>query len=597
MRRTLRAGSLALVGAFALTFLAAVPASATDPIPGPIDEIVGIPSQVAKSATGSPMGDAAYSNLLRALRAAVGPGTTVAQVPKPLTTAATLTRGAAGGPLVGSFLAGVAIGSGGLRVYAMTTGADVLPGVCGSGFEGVSQWMYTDLMPDCSKVPLDPNSDQALAFPPLLYAGTTVHATGTSGIYTCLLRSGGVPSGAVFQTMNGAGTWGTSSTPATSGTGGGFCSLPLSGTAYANLFGYAWSIGGSRVAETVKSHPDTTRTPRCTVSGDGSSVTRDGDPYTELTGIPLSAARLGCAQAYEDFVSAPGRGPGFLPDRVKIESDDGTSVTQIADQEVPDLAPDQEKSFVEGNGHGLVLSRVVGTLMQSCMTWEADCAGWWAASEEGTSSTSPYRCTYAGEQIALIECGAYRHTFDSQTATPTITNPDTGNQVGWSAQPNTGNSINPGTGPGTGASPADTCFASGWSAVANPVDWILVPVKCALVWAFVPRQTVVDTATTGLTTAWQDTGPGELATAVGAWSFSPPGDGCSGLTIPWSETLGHGVEDWNILNACAGSPLQPAAVASTVVLTLSAIIGLVLALTRFFGGTVGFGGLGGGRSD
>ncbi|MDF2508034.1 MAG: hypothetical protein K0Q52_1893, partial [Microbacterium sp.] len=566
MRRTLRASAAVIVAALALSVLPVTPASATDPIPGPIDEIVGIPSQVAKSATGSPMGDAAYSNLLRALRAAVGPGTTVAQVPKPLTTAATLTRGAAGGPLVGSFLAGVAIGSGGLRVYAMTTGADVLPGVCGSVFEGVSQWMYTDLMPDCSKVPLDPNSDQALSFPPLVYGATTVNSTGTSGIYTCLLRSGAIPAGATFRVRSPstpAGTWGISSAPATSGTGGGYCSLPLSGSAYANLTAYAWSVGGEIVAETHQAPNNATRTPRCTVSGDGSSVTRDGDPYNELAGVPLSAARLGCAQAYEDFVSAPGRGPGFLPDRVKIESDDGTSITQIADQEVPDLAPDQKKSFVEGNGHGLVLSRVVGTLMQSCMTWEADCAGWWAASDEGTSSTSPYRCTYAGEQIALIECGAYRHTFDSQTATPTITNPDTGNQVGWTAQPNTGNSINPGTGPGTGASPADQCYAAGWAAVANPVDWILVPVKCALVWAFVPRATVTAAAQTTMQAAWVASTPGQLSEAVSAVTpaIAALNNGsCGGLILPYPE-VGAGwsvqIENAPVLAACPGDFFAP----------------------------------------
>ena len=49
----------------------------------------------------------------------------------------------------------------------------------------------------------------------------------------------------------------------------------------------------------------------------------------------------------------------------------------------------------------------------------------------------------------------------------------------------------------------------------NPVSWVLVPTKCALDWAFSPDPDVLNDASAGLNSAWDDS-------SLGAWSAALP---------------------------------------------------------------------------
>lgn len=601
-RRNLLAVFAVLFGLIA-ALLTPSAAHAVDPLPGPVDELLDVPSRVVKSATGSPVADTVMM-MLKNQRWTVGGGT-LATIPppvaaKPITAPGLLARGA-GGPLLGALFAGFAIGEGGLHLYSMTTGADVLPGVCGSGFEFAASVMYVGLMPDCSVTPVAPNEDTAASSSitwgakTLTYAGSVT--TGGASYYCFNGTHGGSFPGSGYNGYRmsttgmgwvGPGSWGNSTSPCHTSAGGpanGLWVYAFVSLNYSTAFQIKSVATGEVVATSVETSPNPVRTARCRIAWeDGTETMGTGSTYTETAGIPLSAAGLGCESAY---VSKPGRGPALLPSRIDIESDaGGGAITEIASQDVPEFSPDERKAFEVGNGRGLVLERVTGTVANNCLTWAADCSGWWDATSAGTSPSvggDTYRCTFAGQAIALVECGAYRNTFDTQTQTPTITHPSTGEDVGWSAAPNTGNSINPGTGPGT--TPGDVCMDS-YPSLANPIDWVLHPVKCASVWAFVPRAAVVDAGFATVQTRWQSTAVGALFNAVTAWSFvAPSSSGCDGITVGLS-VLGNGIEDFQILNACSG-PLQPVAALSTLVIGIGVVLTSIRSVTASIGGIVG----------
>jgi hypothetical protein len=129
-------------------------------------------------------------------------------------------------------------------------------------------------------------------------------------------------------------------------------------------------------------------------------------------------------------------------------------------------------------------------------------------------------------------------------------------QLDWAAQepapvPRTGGTpgTGPGTGTGTGQGPQDTepvpsadadganCWAEGWS--WNPVSWVLVPVKCALMWAFWDQGTA-----DGFGDLWGERiGPwvAFLSGTVGSFGFSPAAGPC--IDMDAAEICTQGVLD------------------------------------------------------
>lgn len=620
LRRT-AATALSVLLAGSLVF-AGSPAHAVEPPPGPVDELLDIPSRVVKSATGSPVGDTVMM-MLKGQRWVAGGGSLVAppavplaEIPKPITAPAAAAR--AGGSVLTAAMLGWGIGSNGsIALIALANGTDYSQVYCSQPqwYQGVTSFVNMGFSPDCFTDVTNANDDHVAS--PLVYGGTTFsylgsvnpvsapnwryHCggyTGTNptswpGSYTAIMRT----SAGDFSLSFGAWDLGNVCAPA------GFTAAKwsLSQTSPASWTGAGTLMVRNNTTGVIVAQEsaagDPTRTARCKITWrDGTTTTGTGQTYKESTGLPMSASGLGCEQAY---VSKPGRGPALMPSRIAVESDDGTSITEISGQDVPEFGPDEKRAFETGNGHGLVLEKVTGVTVSSCMTWAADCSGWWTATDEGTTpavGSSTYRCTYGGAEIALVECGPYRHTFDTQTQTPTITDPVTGEDVEWSAQPSTGNSINPGTGPGTGLSPADACFETGWSEAANPVDWVLVPVKCALVWAFVPRQSVVDAAQGSIQDGIDSSVVGTVGTALASLGSSfDAGVGCGGLPIHL-EAFGHTLVDSYLLASCE----EPAAgIAATVrtILSVAIIGGGILAFTRYLGSLFGFESFGRNRTE
>jgi hypothetical protein len=84
---------------------------------------------------------------------------------------------------------------------------------------------------------------------------------------------------------------------------------------------------------------------------------------------------------------------------------------------------------------------------------------------------------------------------------------------------------------------------------------VFQPVRCALEWAFVPRQSVIQTVATQTRTAWDDTVIGQgIGFAAGIPSALP--DGVSSACLGPAVTFGPPLDDfgmdgtWYPLNSC-----------------------------------------------
>lgn len=118
---------------------------------------------------------------------------------------------------------------------------------------------------------------------------------------------------------------------------------------------------------------------------------------------------------------------------------------------------------------------------KSCFSG-AYCAGWLANETRWDMS-----CQWGPYDVGLSVCETdYATTFDSQTqpepsptASPTVGAPLPTEGLNPSTPPD------PDTPPAPTESSSQNCYGAMWS--WNPVDWVLVPVKCALSWAFVPK--------------------------------------------------------------------------------------------------------------
>lgn len=596
MRRSVRAAAVVLVS-LGLVLAPALSASAVKPKPPAVDAIPTLPSTTTKALTGSPIGNdtikvavwmAAEVERLKAAKAAGLP----AVARPPLTVPTTLTRGVTGNVLVDGFSVGFLLGSTGVRAYALVTGDNPLDSVCGSGLEFASSILYADLMPDCSPPPLEPNGDAGTGFGPMTYEGRTLTYNGKQGSAYCYTVSG---SGAWSVAPNAF--WVVNSSGQTVSYGSSFGSNPglsqCSGFPSSTIWRTGvpiWIAPATDSTAVITSmaavSSDPSRTASCAMTWpDGSTTTGSGPAYRESEGFSVNGVTTACNDA---FVSKPGAGPGLLPSDIKVGSTNTESgaQTELANQEVPDFTESEKIGLNPGDNTGLLLLKVVSGVVQSCMTWEASCVGWWPATEQGTQpavGTDLYRCTYGGTEVALTECGAYRYTFDTQTSTPTVTDPVTGEPFEWTSTSTGVNSLSP----AASLDPSGDCWAE-WSASPNPLEWVLQPVKCAIVWAFVPRANVTNEALVDLGNAAGDVAVVDpLMTLL---AELPAGGGCDG--IPFNLTFFGESVNGHLLGACSGEGAAAAAVVSGL-LTLSMVTATVLAMLRYLAALFGFVGPGG----
>lgn len=280
---------------------------------------------------------------------------------------------------------------------------------------------------------------------------------------------------------------------------------------------------------------------------------------------------------------------------------------------------------------------------QECVVGWNVCEVW-----AGLSVTAPDRvkCFLGGAEVALSQCGylegaylvggspatktnvdgnpatwtppstvpgwvPHKETDKGPVADPTITpspdpnpSPDPALQPGPkpspSPSPSTSPSPSPGTGtesggfPSSGTNPGgvegplgENCFGAKWS--WNPIDWVVTPVACALEWAFVPSEQVVNAtiATTRPTITQKGIAPVVDVIMVTADALPDGGPGCAGPGIDLSVL--HQKEMWHPFSACTAPMDGVAFIVRTIfslVIVFAGCFSVVNALGRAFGYTI-----------
>lgn len=269
----------------------------------------------------------------------------------------------------------------------------------------------------------------------------------------------------------------------------------------------------------TKGDNDTTeRQISCRVTAtDGTHIDAPGDTYSDSNGLPLDSETWGCNKAWQQTINA-----GKVPQRVTATS---TFPGVVGDPQVlfnQPVTSDAQSQIVQspkcasaaGNDQGCVyrLLKRIGGQLRSCSdadVWDS-CADW---ATEVQNDANAYQCRYGESKVSIDKCAMYEPTFKAAY----------GGKLTYKDKNDEDVSIDPDS--GTMAQP-DT--KSCWAGVIswNPLDWVLTPIKCSFIWAFLPT----DTDFGSVSRAWDNTPPGVAISAVRAGVIDNPdlGDQCSG---------------------------------------------------------------------
>lgn len=262
---------------------------------------------------------------------------------------------------------------------------------------------------------------------------------------------------------------------------------------------------------------------------------------------------------------------------------------KVGGEMVPSQVQDWMRDFPDcWDGSCLLeLRKEVGTGELDCFQVPEQCLNWY---EESQAAPERYKCYYGGQLVALTECLVYTRVFDREKVQQGTGYADPATGAAPSGQTGTTQTTNPGAAmvamqdPVKDPSSSRQCWPTGWAAF-NPFEWVLQPVKCALEWAFVPKQSAFNRFTSGLQARFSQTSFGAVAGIVAALEIPGIGDGCTGP--PLSFKYGEIDESWYPFAACQ-APMS--AVAATVKTWLGFVISgaAIFAIVRYVTAIVGF---------
>ncbi len=266
-------------------------------------------------------------------------------------------------------------------------------------------------------------------------------------------------------------------------------------------------------------------------------VNPDGSQFAVTSGVPLAG----------DFVKVPtcagaaGSQPGAVGKCVTLSA--GRDASSMAVQS-DNCASSATAKALYPNCVGIspACSYVVRLDGLPCVIGGA-CKAW-----ASIYSTDPARiqCRYGSYSVPVADCAFLERVYETGTTTGTQDNtdgdPQTWTGPGPAGQPQSQPSTSTGTDPATATqapplavpvpvpgvlTPSEgDCFGDTYGTF-NPIQWVLVPIKCAFIWAWVPDPAVVGPAVGDFQTVFASKPPGSLV--VGAASvFGSIGSGWSG---------------------------------------------------------------------
>jgi len=228
----------------------------------------------------------------------------------------------------------------------------------------------------------------------------------------------------------------------------------------------------------------------------------------------------------------------------------------------------------------------------SCFSDPVPCADWFA----DPAKDDKYQCRYGENAVALSQCAVYAPTFKPGAVATGDTYADPTTGLGASQPTSTPADQ---TGFGTGVQNPEQprqCFPTGWG-VLNPLEWVTKPVRCALEWAFVPRQSVINSLNERLDAKAGATviGGGAQLLAAMETAFDIGASDCMGpawhleISFPWAA---GGLDEVYYPFASCEAPMSNFASFFNMLTQGFVAIAATFAGLRYFAAVVGFVGVG-----
>lgn len=324
-------------------------------------------------------------------------------------------------------------------------------------------------------------------------------------------------------------------------------------------------VQGQPLSELVD--PDPQRTLNCTITGDdGNTYTSQSEPYSEAGGLiaPPKCPELPAG------VGAVG---------INLTENGPMGPRELYNQPTTEEYKQWWQQYPECRDGACSLDLVQKTNQRSCFSsvGEAElCRDWFTDPQRDAK----YQCTYGVHAVSLTECYVYADVFKPEKVLngQAYTDPKTGDVVAGQSSPGAASIAL--RRPIVDPSNFTGCLDTGWAA-ANPVEWVMVPVQCALQWAFAPRPGVVLAEFAGVENAWAKKPPAVITGTVSEWNITPTMSGCD-KTVNF---LGAPLQVWNV---CPGSPYEWLAITSRLILNISVTVGVVWAIRRLTSSTVNY---------
>lgn len=325
-------------------------------------------------------------------------------------------------------------------------------------------------------------------------------------------------------------------------------------------------------------------------SANGDRLVSVTTPFEQAPGTDLSLPEAKClpsevAVGIEGWVTHNGQTyPLFEPTTVN-------PLLAGAPIEYPDCFDGSRVCVVELQQRSGSTWVTCGSIGQFCMDW---------ARTDTSVIADQYRCVYGSHVLTLDHCSMYR--APAVGPLPNY-NPDTGelhkpgdpvpNREFPSPKPetNAGTQAPPAPAPSPGGLPdfgvdPSNCWPTGWG-VLNPVAWVLMPVQCALSWAFVPRPQAVEALQLEFMARADATLAGSPIEALATIPalFTQPGGGCAGPPLH-INMLGVNYTGYPF-NAC-DEPMAGAAALVRSFASVSIYFLAGFAIIRYFSSVFGF---------
>lgn len=337
------------------------------------------------------------------------------------------------------------------------------------------------------------------------------------------------------------------------------------------------TVPGAALPQIEQGDPNPERTIVCSIVGtDGKTYSAESEAYTEADG---SIAAPVCPTLPE----------GVAPQSGTIaEKNQANGVTT-------DLAPiDVNQEFLDWwtdnpecrtGACAQELYKIENGQKIDCFENVEKCADWF----EDPNKVQNYECWYNDKKVDQANCYVYAGMFKPGRAAAgnPYADPLTGK---WSGGQNSPGVDDKAFGkPISDPDKMRTCLRE--AGTFNPIEWVMVPVQCALEWAAVPRPAVINTNVTAMTESWDKTTPGKFGAFVGGLKVDSQVTGCGGIPLDVPFLYEMGVPQINFGAACPGTWMGGIASTVRVILTLLSTWFGIVGISRGVGGTIGYRGL------